>query len=60
MESDQLGFTDNTQITTAMASGDIRIHGPINKMVIDIAARSEEGTEIFIPISYDLEVAETD
>ncbi len=45
---------------TAMASGDVRIYGPIDEMVIDITARSEEGTEIFIPISYDLEVSETD
>ncbi len=45
---------------TAMASGDVRIHGPIDELVIDIAVRSEEGTEIFIPISYDLEVSETD
>lgn len=45
---------------TAMASGDVHIHGPIDEMVIDIAARSEEGTQIFIPISYDLDVAESD
>lgn len=45
---------------TAMASGDVHIHGPIDEMVIDITAKSEEGTEIFIPISYDLELAETD
>ncbi len=44
----------------AMASGDIRIHGPVDEMVIDISARSEEGTKIFIPISYDMEVAESD
>lgn len=45
---------------TAMASGDIRIHGPIDEMVIDIAVQSEKGTQIFIPISYDTEFAEAD
>ena len=44
---------------TAMASGDVHIHGPIDEMIIDIAAKSEKGTQIFIPISYDTDVAET-
>ena len=45
---------------TAMASGDVRIHGPVDELAIDITAKSEKGTQINIPISYDSEIADTD
>ncbi len=45
---------------TAMASGNVHIHGPVDELAIDITARSEAGTEINIPISYDSEIADTD
>lgn len=44
---------------TAFASGDVNIRGPIDEIVIDIAVRSEKGTQIKIPISYDSEMTET-
>ena len=44
---------------TAFASGDVNIHGPLDEIVIDIAVRSEKGTQIKIPISYDSEMTET-
>ncbi|PKP32188.1 MAG: hypothetical protein CVU00_11930 [Bacteroidetes bacterium HGW-Bacteroidetes-17] len=44
---------------TAFASGDVNIRGPLDEIVIDIAVRSERGTQIKIPISYDSEMTET-
>ena len=36
---------------TAFISGNTRIYGPINELVIDVAATTEENTEFKIPLS---------
>lgn len=47
---------NNVYYGQAFASGNVRIHGPIDNLTMDIGLRSERGTNIKIPISYDTEV----
>ncbi len=42
------------------SSGNIHIHGPFSNLRMDIAARSEKGTNIKIPVSYGTEVGSSD
>jgi hypothetical protein len=43
---------------TAFASGILRLSGPFEDILMEINARTEKGTKVFIPISYDAEIAE--
>jgi hypothetical protein len=44
---------------TAYASGQVRFHGDLDHIRIDIVARTEEGTQINIPLSGPEEITET-
>ncbi len=44
----------------ANASGDVHIHGPVNFITMDITLESETGTEVNIPLDYNVEVTDTD
>ncbi|MCF8298521.1 MAG: translocation/assembly module TamB domain-containing protein [Saprospiraceae bacterium] len=44
----------------AVASGLIKIHGDVDNIVMDIKAKTERGTVLFIPLDYTEEVSETD
>jgi hypothetical protein len=43
----------------AFASGIAHIHGPVNDIVIDIAATANRGTQIFLPLDYYGELTES-
>jgi hypothetical protein len=45
---------------TALASGGVSIHGPIEELVMDIYVKSQRGTNIKIPVSYGAEVINND
>ncbi len=45
---------------TALASGGLSIHGPIDDLVMDINVKSQRGTNIKIPVSYGAEVINND
>ncbi|MCB2220001.1 MAG: translocation/assembly module TamB [Bacteroidetes bacterium] len=45
---------------TALASGGINIHGPVDNLSMDIYAKSQRGTNIKIPVSYGAEVINND
>lgn len=54
-------FRDNELFYgTAFASGSVNITGPLNNIVMDIRARTDEGTDVTIPISSVLSVSEND
>lgn len=42
----------------AFASGILRVSGPFDDILMEINARTEKGSKVFIPISYDAEVAD--
>jgi hypothetical protein len=42
----------------AFASGLIHIHGPEDNIVMDISARTNRGTQVFLPLAFSGEVAE--
>jgi hypothetical protein len=44
----------------AFASGNVKIHGPFDNLAMDIAIRSEKGTDLKIPASYSSQVVEND
>ncbi len=44
----------------ASASGNVKISGPFDNIVMDVAASTDKGTKVYIPISYDVDVAEND
>jgi len=44
----------------AMTSGNFRIHGPLDNIIMDISINSEKGTDIKIPVSYSVDVTEND
>ena len=43
----------------AFASGLLRVHGPVNDIVMDISAQANRGTQIFLPLDYSGEFAES-
>ncbi len=43
----------------ANVSGDVRIHGPVDQLILDANLVSEEDSKIFLPIDYDLEMMDT-
>jgi len=45
---------------TGMASGSFSISGPLNNLTMGIGVRSERGTNIKIPVSYETEVGSND
>lgn len=45
---------------TAYATGTVNITGPINKILIDIKAKTEQGTKFFIPLYSESEVTSSD
>ncbi|MCD4684001.1 MAG: translocation/assembly module TamB [Bacteroidales bacterium] len=44
----------------AFGTGDIHIYGPPDELILDIAAKTEKGTNVFIPVSYGTEVISND
>ena len=53
-------FQNSSFYGSAFASGDVRVHGPLNNIKLDINIRSEKGTSITIPASASSEVIESD
>ena len=53
-------YHNNLFYGSASASGNVFITGPFNNIVLDIAAATDKGTKVYIPISYDVDVAEND
>jgi len=54
-------FRDNDLFYgTAYASGSVSITGPLNNIVMAIRARTDEGTQVTIPISSAMSVSESD
>lgn len=45
---------------TANMSGDLRLHGPPNQLILDANLTSEAGSEIFLPIDYDRQLSNLD
>lgn len=45
---------------TAYASGVVKIHGPFNQIAIEVVAKSEPGSVLYIPITSSTEVYEND
>ena len=44
----------------AFGSGDVRIYGPPDNLNMEIAVRTEKGTNVYIPMSYGTEVLNSD
>jgi hypothetical protein len=44
----------------ASATGNVKISGPLNNLTLDIEARTEKGTQVFLPVSTATEVLESD
>jgi hypothetical protein len=42
----------------ALATGEVKITGPVKNIMFDIKAKTEKGTKVFIPISYTADVSE--
>lgn len=45
---------------TAFVSGDIRIYGPFEDLSIDLDVTTMKGTNVYIPISYSVDVSQSD
>lgn len=44
----------------AFASGEVKIYGPVNDITLEINTRSEEGTDITIPLRTSIDVSQSD
>jgi hypothetical protein len=45
---------------TAYTSGDIRVYGPFKDISLDLDVNTEEGTNVYIPISQSVDVSQSD
>ncbi len=51
---------NNVYYGTAIASGDVKITGPVNDIKMRIDAKTQSGTSVVIPLDYSTEVADKD